>query len=234
MKKNANFAPAKCSKMVCTDNHKVVPLPFPHIAEHKAKTVGGCIYNHTTLPLFYYVAENKTNTEYGYEYSNGFSSTATKSLTSDFCVNLHVAGDTTATPQKGDRMERSGMIYEWTGSDYKLVGQRGLEPIYPELLFVGIAKGLVNMVAKIGMQSIGEYTITRTVANNLATRPYINSPSTITNIMKSGKGVPDAWFKGGMNYKVPGNFNGSNGIWELGINPETNTIYHFLFKSVKF
>lgn len=80
---------------------------------------------------------------------------------------------------------------------------------------------------------VGEYTITKTVANNLATRPYINSPSTITNIMKSGKGVPDAYFKGGMNYKVLGSFNGSQGIFELGINPQTNTIYHFLFKIVK-
>ena len=89
--------------------------------------------------------------------------------------------------------------------------------------------------AKEGMKAIqaGEYTITKTVANNLSTRSYINSPSTITNIMKSGKGVPDAYFKGGMNYKVPGLFNGSQGIFELGINPQTNTIYHFLFKTVK-
>ncbi|CAL1518549.1 DUF6443 domain-containing protein [Chitinophaga sp. MM2321] len=92
-----------------------------------------------------------------------------------------------------------------------------------------------SLAAKGGMQAIeaGEYTITKTVANNLATRPYINSPYTITNIMKSGKGVPDAFFKGGVNYKVPGAFNSSNGIFELGINPETNTIYHFLFKTVK-
>ena len=89
--------------------------------------------------------------------------------------------------------------------------------------------------AKGGLKAIeaGEFTITKTVAKNLATRPYINSPSTITNIMKSSKGVPDAFFKGGMNYKMPGTFNGANGIFELGINPETNTIYHFLFKTVK-
>lgn len=48
--------------------------------------------------------------------------------------------------------------------------------------------------------------------------------------LSSGKGVPDAFFKGGMNWKVPGTFQGSKGIFELGINPETNTIYHFLFK----
>lgn len=79
----------------------------------------------------------------------------------------------------------------------------------------------------------GSYTFTKTAAKHLSSRPYMNSPSTITNIMKSGKGVPDATFKGGVNYKVPGTFNGSQGVWELGINPQTNTIYHFLFKSVK-
>ena len=116
-----------------------------------------------------------------------------------------------------------------------------LTNVYPEFSLIMLWRGLFNLIpksavaAKGGMKAIqaGEYTITKTVANNLATRPYINSPSTITNIMKSGKGVPDAYFKGGMNYKVPGSFNGSQGIFELGINPQTNTIYHFLFKTVK-
>lgn len=61
--------------------------------------------------------------------------------------------------------------------------------------------GLVGgAAAKGGIKAIraGEYTITKTVANNLATRPYINSPSTISNILKTGKGVPDAFFTGGM------------------------------------
>nr|WP_294860052.1 RHS repeat-associated core domain-containing protein [uncultured Fluviicola sp.] len=86
-----------------------------------------------------------------------------------------------------------------------------------------------------GIEAIemGQYNITKTVANNLPTRPYINSPSTITNIMKSGNGTPDAFFKGGMNWKVPGAFNGSNGIFELGMNPQSRTIYHFLFKTLK-
>ena len=50
---------------------------------------------------------------------------------------------------------------------------------------------------------------------------------------KFNKGIPDATFKGGMNWKVPGTFQGSSGIFELGIHPETHTIYHFLFKTVK-
>lgn len=61
----------------------------------------------------------------------------------------------------------------------------------------------------------------------------MKSPLTIQEIMSTGKGIPDPYFKGGMNYKVPGSFNGSQGIFELGINPQTNIIYHFLFKTVK-
>jgi hypothetical protein len=51
--------------------------------------------------------------------------------------------------------------------------------------------------------------------------------------MQSGIGIPDATYLGGVNWKVAGTFNASTSIFELGINPETNTIYHFLFKSVK-
>ena len=61
-------------------------------------------------------------------------------------------------------------------------------------------------------------------------RPFMNSPLTIQEIMKAGKGMPDATFKGGFNWKVPGTFRNSQGIWELGINPKTKVIYHFNFK----
>ncbi len=47
--------------------------------------------------------------------------------------------------------------------------------------------------------------------------------------MSTGKGIPDASFRGGMNWKAPGTFRGSQGFFELGINPETNVIYHFNF-----
>jgi len=57
----------------------------------------------------------------------------------------------------------------------------------------------------------------------------MNSPLTIQEIMSTGKGTLDATFKGGMNWRVPGTFRGSQGIWELGINPKTNVIYHFNF-----
>ncbi|MFZ4863229.1 hypothetical protein ACL9RF_13715 [Sphingobacterium sp. Mn56C] len=94
--------------------------------------------------------------------------------------------------------------------------------------------------AKGGVQA-AEYTFTKSAGKHLTevvtkgankgqlSRPYMNSPLTIQEIMSTGKGSIDATFKGGMNWKVPGTFRGSQGIWELGINPKTNVIYHFNF-----
>ena len=78
------FAMAKASEMVCTSNHTVAPL---------TQAENGCIYHHTTLPLFYYAAPNKTNTgsgytygyDYSYDYGNVYTSSLTKSLTSNVC-----------------------------------------------------------------------------------------------------------------------------------------------------
>ena len=93
--------------------------------------------------------------------------------------------------------------------------------------------------AKGGVQA--EYTFTKTAAKHLTevvkrggnagqlARPYMKSPLTIQEIMSAGKGIPDATFHGGMNWLAPGTFRGSQGIWQLGINPETNVIYHFNF-----
>jgi hypothetical protein len=87
----------------------------------------------------------------------------------------------------------------------------------------------------------GGYTFTKSAGKHLTevvkrgenagqlARPYMNSPLTIQEIMSTGKGTLDATFKGGMNWKVPGTFRGSQGIWQLGINPKTNVIYHFNF-----
>jgi hypothetical protein len=76
-----------------------------------------------------------------------------------------------------------------------------------------------------------EFTFTKTAGKHLTdfvnhgenagqfARPYMKSPLTIQEIMSTGKGVPDSFFKGGMNWRVPGSFRGEQGIWELGINP---------------
>jgi len=45
------------------------------------------------------------------------------------------------------------------------------------------------------------------------------------------EGVADKSFLGGYNFKVPGTFNGKEGVFELGINPGNRVIYHYLFRS---
>ncbi len=114
-----------------------------------------------------------------------------------------------------------------------------------------MVKSIATGIAKLGVEAVADataeagseslYTYTETAGNHLnqvvqrgenagqLARPYMNSPLTIQEIMSAGEGVPDVDFPGGMNWRVPGIFRGSEGTWELGINPETNLIYHFNF-----
>jgi len=94
-----------------------------------------------------------------------------------------------------------------------------------------------------GATSETEYTYTNTAAKHLTemiqhgentgqlVRPYMKSPLTIEEIMSTGEGPVYATFEGGMNWQVSGAFRGSQGTWELGLNPETRIIYHFNFVS---
>jgi RHS repeat-associated protein len=65
-------------------------------------------------------------------------------------------------------------------------------------------------------------------ASRLA-RPYMRSSLIIQEIIATGKGIPDATAKGALNFRVPGTFRGSNGIWELVVDTNKNLIYHFNF-----
>jgi len=64
-------------------------------------------------------------------------------------------------------------------------------------------------------------------------RPYMRSLQTIREIMAAKKPVPDSQAYRAIRWDVPGTFRGSDGIWELVVHPETNSIYHFQFKSFK-
>jgi hypothetical protein len=78
----------------------------------------------------------------------------------------------------------------------------------------------------------GEYNLTRTVEGNAGSRPYVNSPLTIQQIEATGGGVADpGGIPGALRYDVPGSFNGNTGTYELVVDPKTNTVYHFLFKT---
>ncbi|MEM7548057.1 MAG: hypothetical protein AAF363_00175 [Bacteroidota bacterium] len=96
-------------------------------------------------------------------------------------------------------------------------------------LVAGEASGKSFTFTKTAAKHFDDFVTKNGWYNGKAARPYMNSPLTINEIMSTGKGIPDATFKGGMNWKVPGTFRGTEGVWELGINPDTNVIYHFLF-----
>jgi len=60
-------------------------------------------------------------------------------------------------------------------------------------------------------------------------RPYMRSILTVREIMSAGEPVVEA--SGALRWNVPGAFRGSRGMWELVIDPTTETILHFVFKS---
>lgn len=104
----------------------------------------------------------------------------------------------------------------------------GLGTVAPELYLLGVG-GVIRQAAAV---TIGEYTLTRTVAGKLAERPFLNSPLTLREIMAAGKPIPDpGGVAGALRWDVPGTFRGSAGTWELVIDPRSNTVLHWLFKS---
>jgi hypothetical protein len=79
---------------------------------------------------------------------------------------------------------------------------------------------------------VGEYTLTRTVAGKLAERPYLNSPLTLREIMAAGKPISDpGGVAGALRWDVPGAFRGSAGTWQLVVDPQSNTVLHWLFNT---
>jgi len=78
---------------------------------------------------------------------------------------------------------------------------------------------------------------TATVMKNIATRPYIKSTQLIQQIMSVAAPIADPGTATGLKWVVEGTwFNAATkvyttGVFELVINPDTNTILHFLFKS---
>ena len=72
---------------------------------------------------------------------------------------------------------------------------------------------------------------TGTVMNNVGTRPYIQSTQLIQEIMRAAPPIRDPQTATGLKWVVEGTFNGSRGVFDLVIDPATNTILHFLFSS---
>jgi hypothetical protein len=69
-----------------------------------------------------------------------------------------------------------------------------------------------------------------TVARQVGTRPYLDSPLPIQDIIDAAEPVPDP--QGGLDtvrWEVPGSLNGFPGTWELVVNRAEKVIYHVSF-----
>ena len=62
-------------------------------------------------------------------------------------------------------------------------------------------------------------------------RPYQDSKQLINEIINSSEPIQDPQGTNALYWEVDGSFNNSNGIYELLIDPETNTVWHFVYKS---
>ncbi len=69
-----------------------------------------------------------------------------------------------------------------------------------------------------------------TVQNHTG-RPYQDSKLLINEIIESKPPAPDPRGTNALSWTVEGVFNGSTGYYELIIDPTSNTVWHFVFKS---
>ena len=69
-----------------------------------------------------------------------------------------------------------------------------------------------------------------TVMNHTG-RPYQDSKLLISEIIESKLPVPDKYGTSALSWTVDGTFNGSSGYYELVIDPKSNTVWHFVYKS---
>ncbi|MFI9649436.1 RHS repeat domain-containing protein [Streptomyces sp. NPDC052040] len=109
--------------------------------------------------------------------------------------------------------------------------------------------GAADLAAKV---DAGNLSMTKTVENHTwdiagtrdpmapnfgkAARPYMtaNNGQLIREIMAGSEPTLDSREAAGVvEWRTPGTMNGSQGVWELNINANSNTIVHFLFKRAK-
>ena len=62
-------------------------------------------------------------------------------------------------------------------------------------------------------------------------RPYQDSKLLINEIINSSEPIQDPQGTNALYWEVDGSFSNSNGTYELLIDPETNTVWHFVYKS---
>ncbi|MBS5935363.1 MAG: hypothetical protein KIC94_21180, partial [Clostridiales bacterium] len=77
---------------------------------------------------------------------------------------------------------------------------------------------------------IDNLNFSNTVQNHTG-RPYQDSKLLINEIIESKTPVPDPRGTNALSWTGEGTFNGSTGYYELIIDPSSNTVWHFVFKS---
>lgn len=92
--------------------------------------------------------------------------------------------------------------------------------------------GTVSMTSAVSnvAKNPSNLKITKTVANHIPKRSYINSKLLVSEIIKSVRPTKDVSLKNGLRWVTPGTHNGTKGVWELVIDMDSKTIVHYLFR----
>ena len=88
-------------------------------------------------------------------------------------------------------------------------------------------KGLIDAANK------GQLKFSNTVNGYYASgqRAYCNSTTLVKEIMQAKAPIADSQSATGLKWLVEGNLNGTNGVWDLVVDPVTKTIWHFVFRT---
>jgi len=128
---------------------------------------------------------------------------------------------------------------KWVWDGTKWVGNQAVQGGKWVGQQVGNAANWVSNFFSRGGQSIVDTLVknasnlkrTQTVMNNAANRTYVKSTQLIQEIMQATTPMQDTQTATGLKWVVEGWYNHSFGVFELVIDPNTNTILHFLFRS---
>lgn len=159
------------------------------------------------------------------------------------------------TEEAGKLQKEFRTLYYGSG-DWTLI-KNTLRPLYEdykdpnesewnEIIFGGLRAGfevgLTQSAVDAGMSGMGSSSVnhyginlnnlrwSKTVQAHANDRSYQDSKLLIQEIIESGMPTTDPRGTSGLWWKVEGTFNGTQGFYELLIDPETNTVWHFLFK----
>jgi hypothetical protein len=101
--------------------------------------------------------------------------------------------------------------------------------------------GLSDDIARVGGKiNAFDLQLTKTVENHLqdlsktgnVVRPYGDNRQLIQEIINAKPPMPDpGGVTGALRWDVQGTMNGKQGVYELVVDPKTNKVLHFLFKS---